>query len=168
LKLAKKIMKGVSLVAKAIVVYESKYGNTKLVAETIVEGMREVSGIETVLSELKEVDLNQLTQFDAILVGSPNHIGGATRSIRKFIDKLGKVNLEGNLAAVFDTYIGKDYEKAVKKMEKQISEKVPGLKLAAPGLSIRVAGMKGPVTEGELPKCKDFGVKIATQIKDQA
>ena len=42
--------------AKAIVVYESKYGNTKLVAETIVEGMREVSGVETVLSELKEVD----------------------------------------------------------------------------------------------------------------
>ena len=30
--------------AKVIVVYESKFGNTKLVAETIVEGMREISG----------------------------------------------------------------------------------------------------------------------------
>jgi flavodoxin len=151
--------------AKAIVIYESKYGNTKLVAETIVEGMGGVSGIETVLSELKEVDLNQLTDFDAIVVGSPNHMGSATRGIRKFIDKLGKLNLEGKLAAVFDTYIGRDFEKAVKKMEKQIGQKVPGLKLAAPGLSIRVEGMKGPITEGELPKCKEFGAQIAAQLK---
>jgi len=61
----------------------------------------------------------------------------------------------------------RDYEKAVKKMEKQITEKAPGLKLLAPGLSIRVDGMKGPITQGELPRCKDFGVKIATQLKDQ-
>ena len=154
--------------AKGIVVYESKYGSTKLVAESIIEGMRQVSGVETVLSELKEVNLNQLIEFDAILVGSPKHIGSATRSIRKFIDKLGKLNLEGKLAAVFDTYIGKDFEKAVKKMEKQIGERVPGLKLATPCLSILVNGMEGPIAEGELPKCKEFGVKIATQLKDQA
>jgi len=154
--------------ARVITIYESKYGNTNLVAETIAEGMREASGIETVLSELKEIDLNQLTNFDVILVGSPNHMGGATRGIRKFIDSLGKLNLEGKLAAVFDTYIGGDFEKAVKKMEKQISEKVPKLKLAAPGLSIRVKGMKGPVVEEELPKCKEFGTRIATQLEGQA
>jgi len=56
-------------------------------------------------------------------------------------------------------------ERKVKKMEKKIGEKVPGLKLAAPGLSIRVEGMKGPIVEGELPKCKEFGIKVATQIK---
>ena len=151
--------------AKAIVVYESKYGNTKLVAETIIEGLRGVSGVDVVLSEVKEVDLNQLAEFDAILVGSPNHMGGATRSIRKFIDRLGKLNLEGKPAVVFDTYMGKDFEKATKKMEKQISEKASGLKLAAPGLSIRVEGIKGPIAEGELPKCKEFGTKIAIQIK---
>jgi len=154
--------------SKVIVVYESKYGNTKLVAETIVEGMKEVSGIETVLSELKDIDLNQLVNFDVILVGSPNHMGSATRSIRKFIDNLGKLNLEGKYAAVFDTYLSGDFEKAVRKMEKQISENIPGLKLAAPGLSTRVKGMRGPIDEGELPKCKEFGVKIATQLKDQA
>jgi len=64
--------------------------------------------------------------------------------------------------------LGKDFEKAVKKMEKQIGEKAPGLKLLAPGLSVRVDGMKGPITQGELPKGKDFGVKIATQLKEQA
>ena len=151
--------------AKAIVVYESKYGDTKRVAEAIAEGMREVSGVEAVLNEVKEVELDKLTEFDAILVGSPNHMGSATKGIRKFIDELGKLSPGVKLGAVFDTYIGRDFEKAVKKMEKQIGEKVPGLKLAAPGLSIKVEGMKGPISEGELPKGKEFGVKMASQLK---
>ena len=127
--------------AKVIVAYESKYGNTRLVAETIIDGMKEVKGIETVLNELKEVDLNKIPDYDAILVGSPNHFGRPTRGIKKFIDKLGKLNLKGKLGAVFDTYLGGNFEKAVKKMEKRINEKVPGLKLVAPGLSIKVQGM---------------------------
>jgi len=151
--------------AKVIVVYESKYGNTKLVAEKIIEGMRQVEGIETVLSELKEVNLEKIPAYDAILVGCPNHFGEPTRSVKKFIDKLGKIRLKGKLFAVFDTYIGKDFEKAVKKMEKRINEKVPELKQIAPGLSIKVQGIKGPISETELPKCKEFGNKIATQIK---
>ena len=47
-------------------------------------------------------------------------------------------------------------------MESQISKKVTGLKIATPGLSILVEGMKGPIADGELPKCKEFGAKIAT------
>jgi flavodoxin len=151
--------------AKIIVVYESKHGNTKLVAESIIVGIGEIEGIEAVLSELKEVDLNNIADYDAILVGSPNHFGGPTRSIKKFIDKLGKLNLKGKMFAVFDTYLGTDFEKAVKKMEKRINEKVSGSKQLAPGLSIKVQGMKGPISEGELPKCKEFGNKIATQLK---
>ena len=121
--------------AKVIVVYESKYGNTKLVAETISEGMREVEGMETVVSGVKDVDLNRIPDYDAILLGSPNHMGGPTGGIKKFIDKLGKLPLKGKRFAVFDTYLGKDFEKAAKKMERRISERVPGSKLAAPGLS---------------------------------
>ncbi|MBW2342237.1 MAG: flavodoxin domain-containing protein [Deltaproteobacteria bacterium] len=152
--------------AKAIVAYESKYGNTKLAAEIIVEGMNQVSGTGAMLTELNDVDLTQIGEFDIVLVGSPNHMGGATRSIRKFIDKLGELKLENKQTAVFDTYLGGDFEKAVKKMEKQIGEKAPGLKLISPGLSIRVDGMKGPITDGELPKCKEFGIRIATLMKE--
>jgi len=151
--------------AKVIVVYESKYGNTKLAAEKIIEGMKQVKGIETVLSEVKEVDLHQVSSYDAILIGSPNHIGGPTRGIKKFIDKLGKLNLGEKWFAVFDTYLGKDFEKAVKKMEDGIREKAPGMKRIVPRLSIRVQGMKGPIVEEELPKCKDFGEKIANKLK---
>ena len=151
--------------AKVIVVYDSLFGNTKTVAESIIEGMKQVSGIETTLGKPKEVDLKQITEYDAMLVGSPNHMGGDTMSIRRFIGKLGKMNLEGKLAAVFDTYAGREFEKAVKKMEKQINQKAPGLKLVTPGLSIKVKGKKGPVLEEELPKCREFGAKIGSLVK---
>ena len=150
---------------KVFVVYDTKYGNTKLVAEKIVEGMREIEGIETAISDIEKVDLEQAVNYDAILIGAPAHFGAPTRTINGFIDKLGKRDLEAKWAAVFDTYLKEDFEKAVKKMETRINEKVPRLKLIVPGLSIKVNGMEGPIAEGELPKCIDFGKKIATQLK---
>ena len=104
-------------------IYESKYGNTRPMAETIARGMTEIPGTEVILNELKEVNLKKLADFDVLLVGLPSHMGRPTRGISKFIDKLGKLELKDKAFAVFDTYMGKDYEKAVKKMEKQISEK---------------------------------------------
>ncbi len=155
----------VNEMVKVIVVYDTKYGNTKRVAEKIMEGLGEVQGIETIISDVKETDPKKAVDYDAILIGSPTHFGGPVRGINKFIDKLGKLDLKAKWVAVFDTYLGEDFEKSVKKMEKRISEKVPKLKRITSGLSIRVDGMKGPVTEGEFPKCKDFGKRIATQLK---
>jgi len=134
----------VNAMVRVFVVYDTKYGNTKLVAEKIVEGMKEVEGIETAVSDVEEVDLEQVADYDAVLIGSPNHLGGPVRGIKKFIDKLGKLDLKANWVAVFDTYLGGDFEKAVKKMERRISEKVPRLKLVTSGLSIRVRRMEGP------------------------
>ncbi|MGQ9596841.1 MAG: flavodoxin family protein [Thermoproteota archaeon] len=71
---------------KIFVVYDTKYGNTKLVAETIVEGMR-----ETAISGVEEVDLKGVADYDAILIGSPNHWGGPIGGIKKLIDELGKL-----------------------------------------------------------------------------
>ena len=68
--------------------------------------------------------------------------------------------------AVFDTYMGGDFEKVVKKMEKKIGDKLPSLQLLTSGLSIRVKGIKGPIMENELPKCINFGKKIANQLKN--
>lgn len=49
--------------------------------------------------------------------------------------------------------------------EKRISEKVPALKLITSGLSIKVDGTRGSITDGELPKCKEFGKRITDQLK---
>ena len=146
-------------------VYESKYGNTRLVAETIAERLRGAKGTKADIAEFKEVDFGKVPEYDAILVGTPNHFGGPVGGAKKFVDELGKLRLEGKFGAAFDTYMGSDFEKAVGKLEKRMGEKAPGLKLLAPGLSVKVAGMKGPIPEEELAKCKDFADKIVKQIK---
>jgi hypothetical protein len=48
-----------------------------------------------------------------------------------------------------------------------VKKKLPNLNLISPGLSVRVIGIPGPLVEGELPKCVDFGKKIASQLKSQ-
>ena len=132
-----KNIRGVILM-KVIVVYESKYGNTKRVTEKITEGMNEIGEIDIFSKELKEVNLENVNDYDAILIGSPNHMGGATKGIKDFIEELGKLQLNKKMFAVFGTYTKKDFEKGVKNMEKLITEKVLGLKQIVPGLSIEV------------------------------
>lgn len=151
--------------AKIGIVYESKWGNTKQVAETIAEGIHQHEGIETVVQHVKDIDTATLQEYDAVLIGSPNHFGGHVKTIKKFINELGDGGLKGIWCAVFDTYQGRDFEKAVKKMEKQIAEKMPEIKLISPGLSVKVIGMKGPILEEDIPKCREFGSKIAAQVK---
>ena len=150
---------------KILVAFDTKYGNTETVAKTIVEGIKSVEGIEVTLSNMKKVDFKKLDGYDAILVGCPTHFGGPTRGAKKFIDKLGKLDLKGKRIATFDTYIKEDFEKSVKNMEERINEKTPGLQLLLPGLSIQVGDMKGPILEEEFPKCREFGKRVATQLK---
>jgi flavorubredoxin len=150
---------------KVIVVYESKYGNTKLAAEKIAAGIKKVSGVDVALNEVKELVPNRLVDFDAIVVGSPNHMGGATRNIGGLVNKLADLKLDGKLIAVFDTCAENDYQKVVKKLEKMISQKAPNIKLFTPGLSIKISGMKGPISQDELNKCETFGSQFANQIK---
>jgi flavodoxin len=147
---------------RAIIVYESKYGNTKKAGEAIAEGM---TGIETTMKETREVKPQDLSGYDVIILGSPNHMGGPVGSIKKLIDDMGGLNMSGKYTAVFDTYMMADFEKAVKKMEKQITEKNHGIKIAASGLSIKLTGFKGPIADGELPKAKEFGEKIAKAVE---
>jgi hypothetical protein len=41
----------------------------------------------------------------------------------------------------------------------------PGLKVITSVLSIKVKEIKGPIVNEELPTCKEFGNKIAIQVK---
>jgi len=149
---------------KALIVYESKYGNTKKVAEMISEGMKETAGVETELAHVDSIDKSRLKEFSVILIGSPNHVGGPVGNVKKFIKQLGKEDLAGRKVAAFDTYIGKDFGKAMGKMEQLITKKASGFNLVSPGLSIKVDGMRGPVSEGEDEKSKEFGRKISAGL----
>ncbi|UCD01484.1 MAG: flavodoxin domain-containing protein [Promethearchaeota archaeon] len=145
---------------KVLIIYDTKYGNTKKVAELIGDGLKIVEENVIKIENVKEIDLNKDETYDLILIGSPNHMGSYTTNVKKFIKKLPNSLLKGKSFAVFDTYLGKDFEKVVKKMEKQINKVMPNLNKISPGLSIKVGGMKGPIVDEDLPKCKEFGINL--------
>ncbi|MFX1430798.1 MAG: flavodoxin family protein [Promethearchaeota archaeon] len=145
---------------KVLIAYDTKHGNTKKVGELIAEGINTPEGNEITIENVKDIDLDKEETYDLILIGSPNHMGAHISSVKKFIKNLSKARLKVNAYAVFDTYMTKDFEKAVKKMENQINKTMPDLMRASSGLSIKVGGMKGPIVEEDLPKCKDFGIGL--------
>lgn len=149
---------------KALVVYWSKYGNTKAVAEAIAKGINEAKKVEVVVKDVKKTKPEEALEYDALIIGSANHGGGPVGDIKNFLKKLEKLDLKQKTGAVFDTHAGNDL-KAVQKMEKQIREKIPGLKLVVPGLASQIKGfLKGPLVEGELAKAEEFGKSISTKI----
>ena len=149
-----------------LVVYETKFGNTKEAAEKIAEGMKEVEQIKTEVINVNDVDYSKVRDFDAIIIGSPTWAGNCTDTIKNFINELAGLSLNEKSYAIFDTNAGIPLlSNAVKKMEKLIGKKVPSLKKILPGLPIRVKGTKGPIVEGELPKCQNFGKEIAIKLQ---
>ena len=150
-----------------LVVYETKFGNTKIAAETVAEGMKEVEQISTEVINVNDVDYSKVRDFDAIIIGSPTWGGNCTDTIKNFITELTGLSLNEKFYAVFDTNSGLPLlSKAVKKMEKRIGNLIPDLKRILPGLPVRVKGSKGPIIEGELPKCLNFGKEIALNLKE--
>ena len=142
-----------------LIVYETKFGNTKKAAETIAEGMKEGEQIETEVVNVNDVDYSKVRDFDAIIIGSPTWAGNCTDTIKNFINELAGLSLNEKSYAVFDTNSGIPLlSKAVKKMEKLVGKKI------LPGLLVRVKGTKGPIVEGELPKCHNFGKEIALNL----
>jgi flavorubredoxin len=110
-----------------------------------------------------------MTDYDAIVLGSPNHMGRPSRTMKKFVDSIAGLDLKAKDVAVFGTYAGRERspDRAVKKLQQIVEKKLPNLTPILPGLSIRVNGIPGPIIEGELPKCVDFGKKLAEQLKQK-
>jgi len=151
---------------RVIVFYDTKYGNTKLVAEKIAEGLGSVEGVMVNLGNVKD-GLADAQEYDAIVLGAPNHMASPSRAMQTFVELLAHVNLKAKAAAVFGTYAGRErtVDRAVKKLENQVQAKLPNLKLLTPTLSVRVKGVKGPIVNGEFSKSLEYGGKIAVQLK---
>jgi flavorubredoxin len=150
---------------KVSVFYDSKYGNTRLAAEKIVEGLQS-KGVEADLMNVKDVKPGDAVCSDVIVLGAPNHMARPSRTMARFIEYLATADLKATQFAVFGTYAGRarPVDRAVKKLEAIVQTKMPTLKPVLPGLSVRVNGVRGPVMEGELSKCMGFGVALATQL----
>jgi hypothetical protein len=113
---------------RAVVVYESMYGNTHLVAEAIADGLRAEADVAVLA--VAEADAATLAGADLLVVGAPTHVHGMSRpstraaaaeaaekpestlvldssvngpGVREWLDQLGTVVMP---AAAFDTRIG--------------------------------------------------------------
>jgi hypothetical protein len=64
---------------KTVVVYESMYGNTHLVADAIAEGIREVTDDEVIVTAVDGADAALLAGTGLLVVGGPTHMHGMTR-----------------------------------------------------------------------------------------
>lgn len=88
--------------AKALVIYYSRSGNTKKMAETVAEGI-EKEGLETVLRAVKDVNSDELLKYDAIIIGSPTYYGTMAAELKKLFDESVKFHgkLDGKIGAAF-------------------------------------------------------------------
>ncbi len=147
---------------KAIIVYESKFGNSKKVAQDIAAGMTE-AGAEAFAVHVSETSADKVAPYDLIVVGSPERAGRPMKSARKFLKALGEVPLEGKTVTFFETYgfAPEPGGKAIAKFMDLARKYLPQGKLLSTGLSVRVRGTKGPILDNELARAKEFGNKLA-------
>jgi len=121
---------------KIAILYDSKYGNTKQVAEFLAEKMQ-AGGYEVRLFRTTETKPADLLAFqpEAILVGSPTHMHKPARTLGQYIKKLGKLGLQSIIqkAAVFNCYTIDDVCQTI---QDQISDAFPQIKICEKSLPV--------------------------------
>jgi len=90
--------------AKAIVVYYSRSGNTKEMAEIIAKAMNEAD-LPTECKPVDKVKADDVFGYDAIVIGSPTYYGQMAGPIKQLIDDLVSRHgqLDGKVGAAFSS-----------------------------------------------------------------
>lgn len=89
---------------KAIVLFDSLFGNTKKIAKTIADGLRETR-IEAECVNIKDAKGEKPPEYDLLAIGAPAQILTASKPIKEFLEKLEGVDLKGKAGFAFDTKI---------------------------------------------------------------
>lgn len=157
-----KIVHGREVLKKAIVVYDSLYGNTEKVARALAQGL-ESGEIKTDLIQAGEIDVNRLQDYDLVLVGSPTHAWRPSKLVKEFLGRINESALSGKKAFAFDTKLSSRLAgSAAKHIEKALSKQ--GAEIVRVWMSAIVTGREGPLEEGTEKKFKDIGFEIAELI----
>ena len=90
--------------SKAIIIYTSKTGNTKSIAEFVAEGIR-FAGAQASIKEVSQVaDPSELEACDIIVLGSATYNSNMMEEMKEFIEVAKSVNLEGKKGGAFGAY----------------------------------------------------------------
>lgn len=151
---------------RGIVVYDSYYGNTKLVAEAIAEQLK-AEGHEVDLRSVRERYANP-PQGDVLFLGSPIRMGSVTRRMKKYVRKLDKGTWKDKPAIVFTTILAQPENPTDKQKESREKYDIvagirfrdlareEGLNGIEKHLWVDVKGMKGPLVESGIEKTRQF------------
>ncbi|MFA5251458.1 MAG: flavodoxin domain-containing protein [Phycisphaerae bacterium] len=90
--------------AKGIVIYYSRSGNTKEMADLLAKSMNE-AGLSTDCKSVEKVKADDLLTYDAIVIGSPTYYGHMAGQIKQlFDDTVGfHGQLDGKVGAAFSS-----------------------------------------------------------------
>jgi len=137
-----------------LVIYYTRGGKTKKMAEAIVEGAN-AAGAEGTAKRVDYATMVDLTDCDAVAFGSPNYFSYMAGDMKSFFDKglsiRGKT--EGKPAAAY-TSGGGDSDAALASLERMIG--AFKLEKAAEGII-----QSGDLTDEVLEKCKAVGKALA-------
>ena len=156
---------------KGLVVYDSSYGNTKKIAETIAQQLSE-SGIETDLSKINKLKTLNDGLYDFLVIGSPTKFGSMSFSMKRFLGKIKSNIWASKPFLAFDTELPENIEdsknkdknwSAAEKIATKLEEK--NLKQIMPVLKALVSGKKGPLVEGEIERTQEYANQLAEQLK---
>ena len=88
-----------------LVLYFSKTGNTKKLAEAIAQGAGEVQGSRAVLKSTSEVSKEDFLSADGLVAGSPVYFGSMAAELKQVVDGLISIRkkMETKIGAAFAT-----------------------------------------------------------------
>jgi flavodoxin len=151
---------------KGVVVYDTYYGNTKIVADAIADQLKS----EGHVAEVRSVRENYPAppQGDIMFIGTPTRFGSATRRVKKYVEKLDIGVWKDRHIVVFTTILAlppnatdkqkesrDKYDLAAGRKLRDLA-KARGLNAVEEHLWVEVKGMKGPLVEAGVEKTKQF------------
>lgn len=150
---------------KALVIYDSAFSNTEKVAQAMAEAI----GCEA--QHVTEVQPAQLSDLDALIVGSPTQKFQPLPSIKTFLKNIPAAKLTGVKVAAFDTRIDVEetnsailsfFVKLFGYAAEPIADRLvkKGGDQAMPPTGFFVKGSEGPLQEGELERAAEWARQI--------
>jgi len=156
---------------KGIVIYDTSHGNTKKIAETIAETLKETA-IEVDIFHVKEAKLNA-KNYDFLILGSPTKFGTMSFAMKSFLGKIKTEEWMNKPFTAFDTENPENIEharienkewSAAEKIAQKLKEKKMNQLL--PVFKTQVLGWKGPLIEGEIERTKNYAKELAAKLKE--
>jgi len=149
---------------KALIVYDSVYGNTEKIARAIAEAITPSNEVKVIRAG--EANPSELESTNLLIVGSPTHAGRPTPPVQDLLNKVPKLS-EGINVAAFDTRITTKlvgvFGYAAGRIAKNLKKK--GGTLIASPVGFFVTGGQGPLKEGELERAAAWAKGILESKK---